>query len=51
LLAGLRRFVPDGHEANLNPPVEGGGDAPEHGQGMALIVRILQALSNAFSGI
>ena len=35
--------MPERHETNFNPPVEGGGDPAEHRQGMAFVTGILQA--------
>jgi hypothetical protein len=35
--------VPKGHETNLNPPIEGGCDPANQGQGMSFVVGIFQA--------
>ena len=44
-LVTLRRLsaLGDGHKFDLNAFVQGGGDAVEHGQGMALVIGVFEA--------
>jgi len=51
MLASERRFIPEGHEANLNPPIERGGNAAEQQQQrMAFVFRIFQAADHRSRG-